>query len=220
MRTSKNFMLQVAVLFIVTCVGFAQNNLQDLVGDKATYLDQSMRDKGYKFISTSKGGDSSYQNWYSSSRNRCVTVKINDGRIESIVNSTLADCGKSNYNNNYNSYNNNYNNNRYDDNRYDDNRYDNNRSDMVVVYRDANFRGQSSNLSMGYHDFNDLGVGNDRISSIRIPRGFSVTVYSDANYRGRSRTFTYDVDNLQDFNDKVSSIIINKNYGQQNRKKY
>lgn len=215
MKTIKNFILQVAVLFIVTFVGFAQNNLQDLVGDKATYLDQSMRDKGYKFISTSKGGDSSYQNWYSSSRNRCVTVKINDGRVESIVNSTLADCGKSNYNNNYNnSYNNSYNNNRYDNN------YNNNRSDMVVVYRDANFRGQSSNLSMGYHDFDDLGVGNDRISSIRIPRGFSVTVYTDGNYRGRSRTYTYDVDNLEDFNDKVSSIVINKNYGQQNRKKY
>lgn len=189
--------------------------MQDLVGDKATYLDQSMRDKGYKFISTSKGGDSSYQNWYNSSRNRCVTVKINDGRVESIVNSTLADCGKSNYNNNYNnSYNNSYNNNRYDNN------YNNNRSDMVVVYRDANFKGQSSNLSMGYHDFDDLGVGNDKISSIRIPRGFSVTVYTEGNYRGRNRTYTYDVDNLEDFNDKVSSIVINKNYGQQNRKKY
>jgi len=89
---------------------------------------------------------------------------------------------------------------------------------MVVVYRDANFRGQSSNLSMGYHDFNDLGVGNDKISSIRVPRGFSVTVYTDGNYRGRSRTYTNDVDNLEDFNDKVSSIVINKNYGQQNRK--
>ncbi len=216
MKTIKKKTMHLFFLLFVTALTFAQNNLQDLVGDKATYLDQSMRDKGYKFISTSKGGDSSYQNWYSSSRNRCVTVRIYDGRVESIVNSTLADCGKSNYNNNYNNnnYNNSYNNNRYD------NDYNSNRSDMVVVYRDANFRGQSSNLSMGYHDFDDLGVGNDRISSIRVPRGFSVTVYADANYRGRSRTYTNDVDNLEDFNDKVSSILINKNYGQQNRKKY
>jgi len=78
----------------VTTLSFAQNNLQDLVGDKATYLEQSMRDNGYKFISTSKGGDSSYQNYYNSGRNKCVTVKINDGRIESIVNSSLEDCGK------------------------------------------------------------------------------------------------------------------------------
>jgi hypothetical protein len=43
--------------------------------------------------------------------------------------------------------------------------------------------------------------------------------FVEGNYRGRSRTYTYDVDNLEDFNDKVSSIVINKNYGQQNRKK-
>lgn len=217
MKTIKTKTMHLLILFFVTTLSFAQNNLQDLVGDKATYLEQSMRDNGYKFISTSKGGDSSYQNYYNSGRNKCVTVKINNGRIESIANSSLEDCGKGRYSNN--NFNNNYNNNRYDNNRYDDD-YNNNRSDMVVVFKDANFRGQSSNLSMGYHDFNDLGVGNDKISSIRVPRGFSVTVYTDGNYRGRSRTYTNDVDNLEDFNDKVSSIIINKNYGQQNRKKY
>lgn len=90
MKTTKKKTRHLFFLLFVTALSFAQNNLQDLVGDKATYLDQSMRDKGYKFISTSKGGDSSYQNWYNSSRNRYVTVKINDGRVESIVNSTLS----------------------------------------------------------------------------------------------------------------------------------
>ena len=82
---------------------------------------------------------------------------------------------------------------------------------MVTVFSDSNYRGQNLPLSAGYHDYKGLGrVGNDRISSIRVPYGWSVTVYSDGNYKGRSKTFTHDVGDLYDFNDKISSIHVNK----------
>lgn len=118
MKTIKRFFLSLLLMIFIGMTGFAQN-LQDLVGDKATYIDDSLRDRGYTFIKTNKSGDSSYQNWYNRNQNKCVTVKIYNGRVESIVKSPLEDCGKGRYGNN-NSYNNDY------DNNYNNNRYNNN----------------------------------------------------------------------------------------------
>ena len=81
----------------------------------------------------------------------------------------------------------------------------------VVVYLDLGYQGQSSVLSQGYHDLNDLGIGNDQISSIKVPNGYTVTVFVDAKYSGSRRVYTNDVSNVGDFNDKISSIIITKN---------
>ena len=86
----------------------------------------------------------------------------------------------------------------------------NSHPDMVTVYRDGNFRGASQFLSAGYHNDNGLGVGNDQISSIKIPAGWEVTVYTNSNYSGSSKTYTSDVSNLYEFNDKISSILISK----------
>lgn len=97
---------------------------------------------------------------------------------------------------------------RHKDNAYHNSSYEN--PDMVTVYRDSDFRGSSQWLSAGYHNANSMGVGNNQISSIRIPNGWSVTVYVDSDYRGRSKTFTQNVSQLHDFNDEISSILITK----------
>ena len=39
----------------------------------------------------------------------------------------------------------------------------------------------------------DIKIGNDRISSIRVPNGWSVTVYKSNNFEGSSETYTRDV---------------------------
>jgi hypothetical protein len=75
---------------------------------KAAYLDNELGMEGYKFVKTSKSGDSSYQNWYNSSKNKCITVRVADGKVQSIVDSP-NDCNETN--NNYNNSNNNFNNN-------------------------------------------------------------------------------------------------------------
>lgn len=84
----------------------------------------------------------------------------------------------------------------------------------ITLYENCNFRGISRTLGTGYFDWNQMGVNNDALSSIRIPRGYSITIYSDSRYRGRSATYTGDVYCLgSDWNDQVSSVYISRNYG-------
>lgn len=102
MKTVKKLFLPLILFVLVSTSAFAQSNLQDLVGDKATYLDQTMRDRGYNFISTSKSDDSAYQNWFNRSTNTCVTIRVSDGRVQSVSNTPLSDCGVTNNSNYYN----------------------------------------------------------------------------------------------------------------------
>jgi hypothetical protein len=87
----------------------------------------------------------------------------------------------------------------------------------VCFYTDSNFRGASFCLSRwdrnGVANLDRTGF-NDKISSIRIPRGVIVTVYEHANYGGQRRDYYDDVYNLSgDFNDIISSISIQRYHG-------
>jgi hypothetical protein len=82
---------------------------------------------------------------------------------------------------------------------------------QVVVYEHGNFGGKSQTFAAGNHDMGELNVvGNDQISSIRIPAGMSVTVFEHASYGGRSLTFNNDQPDLQQvgFNDQISSLRV------------
>lgn len=116
MKTIKSNFLTVLLVICFGFTGYSQN-LQDLVGDRVASAFNELRNRGYSYENGSKSDDSSFQNWYNRNLNKCITVKVYNGRIESIVKSTLEDCGKgkysnSNYNNNNNRYNNNYSNNK------------------------------------------------------------------------------------------------------------
>lgn len=63
-------------------------------------------------------------------------------------------------------------------------------ADKVVVYSDACFHGRSQELAVGEYDTKDLTVGNDAISSIRIPKGLRVVVYEDSGFKGHSLELT------------------------------
>lgn len=89
--------------------------------------------------------------------------------------------------------------------------------DYITVYYDGDYGGSSHRLYDGEYRADELGVGNDKISSIRIPSGFRITVYSDDNFRGRSRDFSSSVRRMpSDFNDKISSIRVERRYGGNN----
>ncbi|WP_194767838.1 hypothetical protein [Tamlana sp. I1] len=96
-KISKNFLI--ASSFIFASLGvFAQSNASDLsslVNMKASYLDDEMSNHGYKFHNTNKSGSDIYQNWWNSSKNKCVSVHVTDGRVKSLVNTPASDCGKS-----------------------------------------------------------------------------------------------------------------------------
>jgi len=85
----------------------------------------------------------------------------------------------------------------------------------VTLYADAGFRGKTEVLSNSDPDLRDNAIGNDQVSSIRVPAGYVVTLYSDVNYGGRWVVLRGDESNLSRAalglgNDELSSIRIER----------
>ncbi|HPJ29788.1 MAG TPA: beta/gamma crystallin-related protein [Methanothrix sp.] len=79
----------------------------------------------------------------------------------------------------------------------------------VVIYEHANYQGRSQEIGIGKYNLNQLTIGNDVLSSLRVPRGLRVILFEHANFGGTSRTYTTDTPYVgNDFNDKTSSIIV------------
>lgn len=82
---------------------------------------------------------------------------------------------------------------------------------QVIVFQDTGFRGLQGRISApGQYGSMDLtGIGNDELSSLQVPEGFSVTLYEHDGFKGRSVVYTegnYSTVGL--FNDLTSSILI------------
>lgn len=88
------------------------------------------------------------------------------------------------------------------------------RIEEACFYTDAGYNGAGFCVRAGSTVANLGNTGyNDKVSSIRIPRGLTVTIYQDANFAGDRRTYQGDVLNLQgDFNDKTSSIVVERGW--------
>ncbi|MGW5353887.1 discoidin domain-containing protein [Streptomyces sp. NPDC004031] len=83
----------------------------------------------------------------------------------------------------------------------------------ATVYGDADYGGPSAVLAPGSYDLPALqakGIGNDSISSIRVPAGSTVTGYADAGFSGTAWTFTADTPDLTATgnNDLISSLRV------------
>jgi hypothetical protein len=86
---------------------------------------------------------------------------------------------------------------------------------MPTVYQHCGFRGYGVRLPLGWYNLRKLrrmGIRNDDLSSIRVPRGYVVTLYEHVNFRGRRIRLTHSdrcfVNN--GFNDIVSSIKVER----------
>lgn len=86
--------------------------------------------------------------------------------------------------------------------------------ELVTLYRDRNYKGKSITLGEGEYRMNQLGqLGNDKLSSLRVPAGYKVTLYQHDKFRGKTMECTEDISFLGDsyhFNDLTSSIIITR----------
>ena len=83
--------------------------------------------------------------------------------------------------------------------------------DAVTLFSDARFEGHAEGFREDISDMKDSKVGNDRVSSIRVPAGWVVTVYEHKNFEGRAETFKQDVENLEGShvgNDSISSMKV------------
>ncbi len=78
----------------------------------------------------------------------------------------------------------------------------------VTLFADPNFAGKSQVLAVGRYDVAQLGIADETLSSLRVPKGLVVTLYEHSGFRGRSVSFTADTSNVGDFNDRTSSVVV------------
>jgi hypothetical protein len=77
-----------------------------------------------------------------------------------------------------------------------------------VIYADRDFAGDSMTLQAGTYDLTTPGaVGNDAISSVKVPSGWTVTLYENTGQQGASKSFTSDTAYVGDDFDNVASSI-------------
>jgi hypothetical protein len=73
--------------------GAPASDLADLVGAKAGQAEGEFQRRGYAYTGGSTSGPSKYSNYYNSSKGRCVSVRTEEGRYQSIVQAPAIDCG-------------------------------------------------------------------------------------------------------------------------------
>jgi len=83
----------------------------------------------------------------------------------------------------------------------------------VKVFQHCDFGGYSATLPVGSYDLpqlNALGVKNDDLSSVQVPKGYRVTLFQHAGFTGNTVIKTQDEKCLvtQQFNDVTSSIRV------------
>jgi hypothetical protein len=123
------------LLIMFACVFSAHSQtpsgLEDLIEMRASYLDQEMKDRGYKFVKTTTDGNLKNSIYHNRSANQCVKCVTANGKVVSISNS-YGDCpnnsyGSNSYNNyGYNNYHNHDNQNSYHTGSYSNYNYGNN----------------------------------------------------------------------------------------------
>ena len=79
-----------------------------------------------------------------------------------------------------------------------------------MLYADANYLGASQSLVAGSYDTAQLSIGNDTISSARVPTGCKLTLFQNGGYGGATQVLTKDwAGGLSDpWNDVTSSIRV------------
>lgn len=83
----------------------------------------------------------------------------------------------------------------------------------VTVFEHGNYGGKSQTLKVGKHNYSTLnsGVGNDKISSVKVDKGYRITFFEHSNFSGGKKSFTSNSSSVgNDFNDKASSVIVEK----------
>jgi len=79
----------------------------------------------------------------------------------------------------------------------------------AIIYEHANYRGRYQCLQEGRYNVEDLTIGNDTLSSVRVSRGNIVHLYKHRDFSGRRGVLKKDSAFVGDsWNDIVSSIIV------------
>jgi hypothetical protein len=75
--------------------GTTVSRLSDLVGARAGQAENTLKQRGYRFVKASPSGNSVYSQWLEGKTNYCVTILTEEGRYQSIVYAGGSeDCAK------------------------------------------------------------------------------------------------------------------------------
>ena len=69
-------------------------DLADLVGAKAGQAEGELQRRGYTYATGSTSGNAQYSSWFNHSKGRCVMIRTEQGRYQSIVQTSPVDCGR------------------------------------------------------------------------------------------------------------------------------
>jgi len=72
-------------------------------------------------------------------------------------------------------------------------------AERATIYQGLDYSRQAQELEPGKYDVGDLEIGNDDLTSLKVPEGFKVTLYEHADFEGRSLELTEDSNNLNNF---------------------
>ncbi len=214
----KNIKLKhVAMLFLMTITFSTQaqdtpNELRDMVGMKAAYLDDDLSNRGYKFIKNQKSNTDSYSYYWNNNKSKCITTRTNNGRVASIVSTPSADCGK-NGNNSYTHHDYGYSQNHQNDNE---------KQSYRRGYHDGHKRTKNNNYSsqiqmnaydQGYRD----GYGNKPMDSYYAKDDYSNThqYYNSYNHNNNGNN-----SNSGNHNNNSGGININELKGMKSKAAY
>ena len=81
----------------------------------------------------------------------------------------------------------------------------------IQVFEHVEYQGASQFFTPGRYDYLAGGngkIGNDMISSVRVPAGMKVTLYEGTGFSGRSKVLGSEQTSLPDFNDITSSMVV------------
>ena len=84
-----------ACVFAATVSADMPRDIRDLVDARASSGSMELERRGYVHISSQKGADRGYGNWWNPSSRTCVTVETVNGRFASIWSAPDVDCNQS-----------------------------------------------------------------------------------------------------------------------------
>ncbi|MDB9329762.1 beta/gamma crystallin-related protein, partial [Nodularia spumigena CS-591/04] len=96
--------------------------------------------------------------------------------------------------------------------------------DLIIegaeIFEHGNYQGKSLTLEPGKYDVNDLtnnGFGDNTLSSLKLPNGWSMRLYHNSDFTGANKVYTSDTAFTGDywnFNDTVSSVVVSDGYAE------
>mgnify|MGYP002790355901 CR=1 FL=1 len=84
---------------------------------------------------------------------------------------------------------------------------------QVTIYEHISYQGKSQLLQEGTYTMNQIQIGNDQLSSVKVDGCWKVTLYEHIAGQGRQLSFTANSTDLVklNFNDITSTIKVEKN---------